>query len=92
MRRVTLRNEFYSNCLIISIHTLHAEGDHIRALSDIHLVISIHTLHAEGDYSAASDSRRKEISIHTLHAEGDSKNTQNFCSYLLKYTKTHDNK
>ena len=63
----------FSAFIIISIHTLHTEGDEARCP---HFLwsdgISIHTLHTEGDRAVGRrTSGRKQISIHTLHTEGD---------------------
>ena len=56
---------------IISIHSLHTEGDpHRKSPPDIQL-ISIHSLHTEGDYACAGVSAGLYISIHSLHTEGD---------------------
>ncbi len=58
---------------IISIHSLHAEGDkpcHVDAGNN---GISIHSLHAEGDLDTALEEYKARISIHSLHAEGDVK-------------------
>ena len=56
---------------LISIHTLHTEGD-VKATDDAgNTGISIHTLHTEGDTEAGYLISIGVISIHTLHTEGD---------------------
>ena len=65
---------FSAYVLIISIHTLHTEGDLVFPVPPFDtLTISIHTLHTEGDTNRnASPTSPLVISIHTLHTEGDS--------------------
>ena len=41
----------------ISIHTLHAEGDHTGQMLEVYKIISIHALHAEGDTPKFSRTR-----------------------------------
>ena len=73
-RRVTFPGFPTALILVISIHTLHTEGDAQLAIhGNDNPEISIHTLHTEGDVSfAATVSNPVGISIHTLHTEGDS--------------------
>ncbi len=61
-----------AGCLI-SIHTLHTEGDAGQGYLVSIGIISIHTLHTEGDRQHRQHAGLQIlISIHTLHTEGDS--------------------
>ena len=50
-RRVTIQPLFVPPIKIISIHTLHTEGDHTIPYAGAQIDISIHTLHTEGDHA-----------------------------------------
>ena len=57
---------------IISIHTLHTEGDELLAVQPFPQGKFNHTLHTEGDLKMPLGNKRiGQISIHTLHTEGD---------------------
>ena len=56
-RRVTIQPLFVPPIKIISIHTLHTEGDHTIPYAGAQIDISIHTLHTEGDIPSSSASQ-----------------------------------
>ena len=59
------------NRLIISIHSLLAEGDVSQPADQGFTSISIHSLLAEGDFAPGQPMPGQLISIHSLLAEGD---------------------
>ena len=69
--RVTLFHLPHRLCLVISIHTLRVEGDHIQIAARCIILISIHTLRVEGDWQFPDGHGALPISIHTLRVEGD---------------------
>ena len=64
------------NTGIISIHSLHTEGDLQGCTCQDTICISIHSLHTEGDRAAFNAASVYSISIHSLHTEGDRKTAQ----------------
>ena len=71
MQRETIKEQDELQERLISIHSLHAEGDmNSKGLQRL-MIISIHSLHAEGDEVTNYLDSSLLISIHSLHAEGD---------------------
>ena len=72
---------------IISIHSLHTEGDWRKCTSVYGCGISIHSLHTEGDPNFEHLERWMIISIHSLHTEGDVVSSPN-TPYIFSFQST----
>ena len=75
IQRETNHREWTHHPKVISIHSLHTEGDRfVFFLIQFLCCISIHSLHTEGDQDLKVSDTPNAISIHSLHTEGDWKN------------------